>query len=201
MFHQCAHDPCLRGAQFGPEAGTFRSILTISVPLGIRTLTGKNHEWQSTPTPYRWSVRLGCPFPSGMGEGNNSPVGAGGATRLTGLTPAQDSVSSLVGLREEAALWEKSRLSIKPSRTGCPFSTLGVAPFLGDQVATGFEVQRLGELGQVVQFGQVDALEIFVNQDFGPAQERRELARIERSIGQEPVQVTGELAVSFGHRR
>jgi len=71
----------------GHKAGTFRSILAISVPSGIRTQTWKNREWQSTPTPYRWSVRLGCPFPSGMGEGNNSPVGAGGATRLTGLNP------------------------------------------------------------------------------------------------------------------
>ena len=26
-------------------------------------------------------------LPIGMGEGNNSPVGAGGATRLTGLNP------------------------------------------------------------------------------------------------------------------
>ena len=91
-------------------------------------------------------------------------------------TPAQDSVSSLGGLREEAALWGKSRISIKPSQTGCPFSTLGVAPFLGNQVATGFEVKSLGELRQVVQFGQVDALKILVNQDFGPAQERREFA-------------------------
>jgi hypothetical protein len=71
----------------GQLAGTVRSILTISVPSGIRMQTWKNREWQSTPTPYRWSVRLGCPFLSGMGEGNNSPVGAGGATRLTGLNP------------------------------------------------------------------------------------------------------------------
>jgi hypothetical protein len=91
-----------------------------------------------------------------MGEGNNSPIGAGGATRLTGLTPAQDSVSSLGGLREEVALWGKPRFSIKSSPTLCPISTLGVGPFLGDQVATGFEVQSLGELGEVVQFGQVD---------------------------------------------
>src|SRR3954470_23497495 len=110
----------------GHKAGTLCSVLTISVPLGIRTQTWKNREWQSTPTPYRWSVRLDCPFPSEMGEGNNSPVGAFGATRLTGLTPAQDSVSSLVGLREEAALWEKSRFSRKLSPTRCPFSTLGV---------------------------------------------------------------------------
>src|SRR5260370_38136293 len=88
----------------GHKAGTLRSILTISVPWGIRMQTWKNREWQSTPTPYRWSVTLGRPFPSGMGEGNNSPVGAGDATRLTGLTPGQDSVSSLGGLREEAAL-------------------------------------------------------------------------------------------------
>src|SRR5579883_1290350 len=162
----------------GHKAGTFRSNLTISVPLGIRTQTWKNREWQSTPTPYRWSVRLGRPVPSGMGEGNNSPVGAFGATRLTGLTPARDSVSRLGGRREEAALWGKSRLPIESGPSGCPVSTPGVAPFVGDQVPTGFEVQRLGELGQVVQFGQVDALEILVDQDFGPAQERREIARI-----------------------
>src|SRR5262249_53118972 len=81
----------------GHEAGTFRSNLTSSVLLGIRTQTWKNRAWQSTPTPSRWSERSGCPVPSGLGEGNNSPVGAFGATRLTGLTPAEDSVSSLEG--------------------------------------------------------------------------------------------------------
>jgi hypothetical protein len=70
----------------GHEGGTSGSISRI-VPLGIRTRTGKNHQWRSTPTPNRWSVTRGCPVPSGMGEGNNSPVGAGGATRLTGLNP------------------------------------------------------------------------------------------------------------------
>ena len=65
----------------------FRSIWTISAPLGTRMQTWGNHQWQLTPTRYQWSVTLGCPFPSGMGEGNNSPVGAGGATRLTGLNP------------------------------------------------------------------------------------------------------------------
>jgi hypothetical protein len=35
----------------GHKAGTFRSILTISVPLGNRMQTWKNREWQSTPTP------------------------------------------------------------------------------------------------------------------------------------------------------
>jgi hypothetical protein len=34
---------------------------------------------------------------------------------------------------------------------------------LGNQVATGFEVKSLGELWQVVQFGQVDALKILIN--------------------------------------
>jgi hypothetical protein len=34
---------------------------------------------------------------------------------------------------------------------------------LGNQVPTGFEVKSLGELRQVVQFGEVDALEVFVN--------------------------------------
>src|SRR4051812_42222523 len=91
----------------GHEAGTRRSILTISVPSGIRTQTWKNREWQSTPTPYRWSVRLGCPFPSGRGEGNNSPVGAEGATRLTGLDPgARLTESPRRANRLEGALWE-----------------------------------------------------------------------------------------------
>ena len=31
--------------------------------------------------------KAGLSLPSGMGEGNNSPVGAVGATRLTGLNP------------------------------------------------------------------------------------------------------------------
>ena len=71
----------------GHKAGTSRSIRRISVTWGIRMQTWKNREWQLTPMPYRWSGRLGRPVPSGMGEGNNSPVGAIGATRLTGLNP------------------------------------------------------------------------------------------------------------------
>jgi hypothetical protein len=79
------------------------------------------------------------------------------------------------------------------------FSTIGIAPFLGDEISTGLEVKSLGDLRQVVQSGQMDALKIFVNQDFGPAQKRREITRIQRRIGQEPVQMTGELAVPFGY--
>jgi hypothetical protein len=113
-----------------------------------------------------------------MGEGNNSPVGAGGATRLTGLTPAQDSVSSLGGLREEVALWEKSTITRKVSQTGCLFSTLGSAPFLMNQVSTGLEVKSEDDPRQVAQSGQVDALETLGNPNLGPAQQRREFARI-----------------------
>jgi hypothetical protein len=113
-----------------------------------------------------------------MGEGNNSPVGAGGATRLTGLTPAQDSVSSLGGLREEVALREKSTTTRILSQTGCRFSTLGSAPFLMNQVSTGLEVKSDDDLRQVAQSGQVDALETLGNQHLGPAQQRREFARI-----------------------
>jgi hypothetical protein len=72
------------GCPSGRKVGTFRSILTSSPPLRNQAQTGKDRAWQSTPTPDRWSVGLGCPF-TGMGEGNNSPVGAEGATRLTGL--------------------------------------------------------------------------------------------------------------------
>jgi hypothetical protein len=79
--------PAFAARNAGHKAGTFRSILTIRVPLGIRAQTWKNREWQSTPTPYGWSARLGGPFSSGLGEGNNAPVGALGATRLTGLNP------------------------------------------------------------------------------------------------------------------
>jgi hypothetical protein len=35
----------------GQTAGTLRSNLAISVPLGIRMQTWKNRQWQSTPTP------------------------------------------------------------------------------------------------------------------------------------------------------
>jgi hypothetical protein len=55
-------------------------------------------------------------------------------------------------------------------------NALEIGPFLGNQVATGFEVKSLGKLRQVLQFGQMDALEIFVNQHFGPTQQRREFA-------------------------
>jgi hypothetical protein len=109
-------------------------------------------------------------------------------------------VSSLGGLRGEAALWGNSSLTIKRGQTGCRFSTPEVAPFLGDQVATGSEVKRLSELGQVVEFGQVSALKIFVNEDFCPAQQRCEFLRIEVCIGQESVQMAGELTVPFGYR-
>jgi hypothetical protein len=61
---------------------------------------------------------------------------------------------------------------------GCVISPPGTAPFLGDQVAAGLEVESLSELRQVLESGQVDALEILVDQDFSPAQERREFARI-----------------------
>jgi hypothetical protein len=132
MFHQGARDPCLRGARFGPQGRHVPLELDDLRAVGIRTLTGKDHEWQSTPTPYRWSVRLGCPFPSGMGEGNNSPVGAGGATRLTGLTPAQDSVSSLVGLREEAALRENSTIYERTESNRMPFFNARDCAILGE---------------------------------------------------------------------
>jgi hypothetical protein len=36
---------------------------------------------------------------------------------------------------------------------------LGVAPFLGNQLAAGFEVKSVNKLWQVVQFRQVDALD------------------------------------------
>src|SRR3954464_620722 len=99
------HAPAARNS--GHVASTLASTLTISVPLGIRTQTWKNREWQSTPTPYRWSVRLGCPFPSGRGEGNKPPVGAEGATRLTGLDPGvRLTESPRSANRLEGALWE-----------------------------------------------------------------------------------------------
>jgi len=40
------------------------------------------------------------------------------------------------------------------------------------------EFESSGEFRQVVQFGQVDALEILIKQHFGPTQERRQFARI-----------------------
>jgi hypothetical protein len=82
-----------------------------------------------------------------------------------------------------------------------PFLNAGTAPLLGDQVAAGLEVKGSGDLRQVLQSRQMDALEVFVNQDFGPTQQGREFARFERRIGQELVEMTGELAVPFGHRR
>jgi hypothetical protein len=91
-------------ARTGPQGRHVPLDLADLHAVGNPARTGTAHAWLSTPTPYRWSVRLGCPFPSRRGEGNNSPIGAGGATRLTGITPAQDSVSSLVGLRERVAL-------------------------------------------------------------------------------------------------
>jgi hypothetical protein len=80
------------------------------------------------------------------------------------------------------------------------FSTLGIAPFLRNQVPTGFEVQSAGKLRQIAQSGQVNALEILVNQHFGAAQQRREFAWSQGSVVEEPVEVKGELAVSLGHR-
>jgi murein DD-endopeptidase MepM/ murein hydrolase activator NlpD len=52
------------------------------------------------------------------------------------------------------------------------------------------------ELRQVVQFGQVNPLKVFINQNFCPTQEHCEFAWIQRSIGHEPVQMTGKLPVS-----
>src|SRR6185312_7068394 len=54
------------------------------------------HQRRSTPMRDQWSIRLGRPFPSETGEGNNSPIGAIDATRLTGLDPGRktDKVAS-----------------------------------------------------------------------------------------------------------
>ena len=78
---------------------------------------------------------LGCPFSAAMGEGNNSPVGALGATRLTGLNPG----------------------------------------------------------------ARLTTLEILVNQHIGSAQAGRQFARTQCGLAEQPVQMAGELAVSFGH--
>jgi hypothetical protein len=93
-------------------------------------------------------------------------------------TPAQDFASSLEGLKDAMALWRKYSITRKPSQTRGVFSRLGIAPFLGDQVSTGLEVKGLGDLRQVVQPGQMDALKILVDQDFSPAQKYRELPRL-----------------------
>ena len=74
-------------ARTGPQGRHVPLDLADLCAVGNQAQTGTNHARLSTPTPYRWSVRLGCPFPCERGEGNNSPVGAGGATRLTGLDP------------------------------------------------------------------------------------------------------------------
>jgi hypothetical protein len=75
-----------------------------------------------------------------------SHVGWGRATTLLSVllvrhgsldsTPAQDSVSSLGGLREEAALWEKFSSANHPTRTRCFFETLGLPPVLGHREKT-----------------------------------------------------------------
>ena len=60
-------------------------------------------------------------------------------------TPAQDSVSSLGGLREEAALWEKFNITMHPTQTGCLFETLGIPPVLKNQVS--LRIASLGPRG------------------------------------------------------
>lgn len=84
---------------------------TRSARSGVRLRVRESHKWQSTPTRYQWSEALGCPFPSGMGEGNNSPVGAGGATRLTGLNPG----ARLTPSHGASQLWCGNRLQPHPT--------------------------------------------------------------------------------------
>ena len=73
MFHQCPQRgfwPPRRGPALGSQAaGSGKSQVAVDT------------------NAISVEQALGCPVPSGMGEGNNSPVGAGGATRLTGLNP------------------------------------------------------------------------------------------------------------------
>src|SRR5208337_2152573 len=125
---------------------------TSSARSGVRLRVRESHKWQSTRHQRDISGAKRSVVPSHRGWGRATTLLSVLEVRHGSLdsTPAQDSVSSLVGLIEEVALWENSSLTIKLSPTGCLFSTLGVAPFLGNQVATGFEVKSLGELRQVV---------------------------------------------------
>jgi hypothetical protein len=78
-------------------------------------------------------------------------------------TPAQDFVSSLIGLKDFAALWGNLKLLKNRVKSAACLSAPGIAPILGNQLSTGFEVKSFGELRQVVQSRQVDALKVFVN--------------------------------------
>jgi hypothetical protein len=120
--HQRAQDPRVRGAQCDREAGTLCSILRISVPwetgrkLG-RVSSDSQHQRQIGEALYAWLSLL--------------IVGWGRATILLSVlevrhgsldsTPAQDFVSSLIGLKDFVALWENFRIAIKQRQVGCVF--------------------------------------------------------------------------------